>query len=539
MTENSLDKASEIGKISAVGSFQLFVGKTASTLILAVGTIILTLFVLPTDYGLYAIATIPATTMLLFQDWGVGAAMTRYTAQYRATNRGGELRRIITAGLTFEVGTGLILTVVTVSIANFLASTVFGKPESAFPIALASVTIFSTSITNATQSVIVGFERMKLISSVMVCQGVVQSTLCPLLVYLGYGAPGVVLGYTAGSLAASVVSTCMFYFVIFRKLDPDFASKPDLTQTLKHLLQYGVPLAIGTLVGGSQLQFYSLVMASFCSTTMIGNYKTASNFAVLLSLLVLPISTVLFPAFSKIDPRREKQLLKSVFTSSVKYTAFLLLPATFAFVVLSKPLIATLYGNKWPYAPLFLALYVLSNLLIVFGNLSLNTLLGAVGETKLLMKLYMLTFAIGVPLAFLLIPSMGIVGLLILVIADGIPSMFIGLFLVWKRYETKVDLTSSTKMLFASAIAAAITYLLLNALNMAEWAQLATGIVLFLAVYLSAVAVVGAINQTDIKNLRNMISGLGLISKLLNIPLTITEKLLDIRNQRKPARYLS
>jgi hypothetical protein len=64
-----MDKALKMGRASATGSFQLFIGKIISTVILTVGTIILGIFILEGDYGLYAIALIPATTMLLFQDW--------------------------------------------------------------------------------------------------------------------------------------------------------------------------------------------------------------------------------------------------------------------------------------------------------------------------------------------------------------------------------------------------------------------------------------------------------------------------------------
>jgi hypothetical protein len=60
----------KMGRVSATGSFQLFIGKVLSTVILAVGSIIVGIFILESDYGLYTIALIPATTMLLFQDWG-------------------------------------------------------------------------------------------------------------------------------------------------------------------------------------------------------------------------------------------------------------------------------------------------------------------------------------------------------------------------------------------------------------------------------------------------------------------------------------
>ncbi len=72
-----MDKATEMGKTSTVGSVQLFLGTSISTVIRAVGAIILGLFILPGDYGLYAVALIPAATLSLFQDWGIGSALTK------------------------------------------------------------------------------------------------------------------------------------------------------------------------------------------------------------------------------------------------------------------------------------------------------------------------------------------------------------------------------------------------------------------------------------------------------------------------------
>jgi O-antigen/teichoic acid export membrane protein len=527
-----MDKALRMGKISASGSFQLFIGKTVSTVIMAVGTIILGLLILEADYGLYTIVLIPATTMVLFQDWGVGSAMTKYCAQYRAANKEGELRQIIVSGLTFEIATGVILTVFSFLIANFIALAIFRKPESTLLIALASLTIFFGPLSSASQSIFVGFERMGLISCIMICQAIALCVLPPLLVYAGYGAYGAVLGYVFSLLVGGVVAIVLLYFAIFRKLGSNITSNSNIRQTLKPLLRYGVPLAIATILGGILSQFYSFMMASFVGVAMIGNYKIATNFAVLLALFTAPISTVLFPAFSKIDPRNEQQLLKTVFTASVKYTALFLVPATMAMMVLSKPIIGTLYGDRWSYAPPFLALSLISNLYVIFGSFSGSNLLTALGETKMLMKLYMLALAIGIPIAFLLIPKFGILGVILASITAGLPGLFIGLYWVWKRYGTKAEFRTSGKIFLASAIAAIVTYLFQSVFVAAAWMMLTTGVILFLAIYLIAVPLIGAINQTDVNNLRAMFSGLGIISKLIEIPLTLVEKPLKTRVAR-------
>jgi O-antigen/teichoic acid export membrane protein len=58
-----------MGKTSATGSFQLLIGVATSTIIMAVGTVILTRLLGQANYGLYALAYAPSVMINLFRDW--------------------------------------------------------------------------------------------------------------------------------------------------------------------------------------------------------------------------------------------------------------------------------------------------------------------------------------------------------------------------------------------------------------------------------------------------------------------------------------
>lgn len=526
-----MDKALEIGQVSATGSFKLFVGKMVSTLLLAVGTIILTMIISEGDYGLYVVALIPATAMLLFQDWGVGAAMIKNCAYYRATNQEGELRRTIISGLVFEIATGLGLTLLSFLLANLIGSTVFGKPGSVFLILVASFSILAASIYTGATSVFIGFERMGLSSLTMIFQAVAQCVVAPLLVYLGYSALGVTIGFTVASVVGGISALALLYFAILKNLRPAKQDPVGKIETLKPMLQYGVPLAISTIVFGLSTQLYSFIMAStIADVAIIGNYRVATNFAILLTFFTVPLTTVLFPAFSKLNPQNERPLLQTIFTSSVKYSSLFLVPATLAIMVLSESMIGTIYGAKWLYAPSFLTFYVVSNIFVLLGNISYVSLLQAVGETKMLMKLNILALCIGTPMAFFLIPIFGIFGLISVTIVSAIPSMIIAIYWTWKRYEAKANFRSSAGILFSSTVAAVVTFILLSVFNSADWLRFVVGLLLFAAIYVFLTPLIGAINGTDVNNLRIMFSSLGALSKLLEIPLFLVDQILKVRN---------
>ena len=524
-----MDKATEMGKTSAFNSLQLFFGTSISTVIQAVGAIVLGIFILPGDYGLYVVALIPMATLSLFLDWGISSALIRHIAKYRVTNEGVEQRKVIIAGLIFLIVTGLFLTIISLLFTSFFAS-LYQKPASALLMTLASVTVLSGAITLGVASVFTGFEKMKLNSYLVVIYAVVQSVLGPSLVYFGYGAMGAVIGYTVASVLQAVIALIFLYFFIFKKLPVYKINKSEVIQTLKSLLNYGLPLGIGGIVGNLGGPVFSFLMATYVNEVMIGNYKIAGNFLVLLTFITSPISTVLFPAFSKLDPLKEISLLKTVFASSVKYTVLLLVPATMAMVVLATPLIGTLYGTKYSSAPPFLALMAVFYLFSLIGLRSLSGLLSATGETRLLMKMSVLSLVLGIPTAFLLVPSIGIVGMIVGLQVAALPSTFIGLYHIWKHYGAKADFGASAKVLLATALATGIVYVFLSFVSAAYLVLLVVGFILFLVVYLISVPLVGAINQSDVDNLRTMFSSLGIISRLLELPLKIIEKLLKIRN---------
>jgi len=524
-----VEKALEMGKTSATGSFQLLMGVALSTVIMAIGTIILGRLLTVDEFGLYAVVFIPLTTINLFRDWGINSAMTKYIASFRVSHKEEEMRDVIVAGLIFEVAVGLALSLLSIFLASFVASTVFHRPESAFYIQLASVSIISGALLAASQSGFVGFERMELNSFTLICQAIVKTAIGPALVFLGYAVLGAVIGYTLSLIAAGTIGLAAFYFILFRPLRKKATKTSNRTKTLKTMLRYGVPLSINPVLGGILAQIYALIMPSFANNTMIGNYLTAVNFSVLLTFFSTPIGTVLFPAFAKLDPQNEQELVKVVFASSIKYASILLVPATMVLMALSGPMIGTLYGEKYVYGPFFLTIAVTGNLFALLGNLSSGSFLSGLGQTKILMKQSIITMVVGLPLGFLLIPTLGITGLIIASVVGGAPSMLWGLYWIWKHYKAKADFQSSGKILLASAVAAIAAYLPTYFLNTANCVKLVIGLIVFLTAYVAGAPIIGAVSQADITNLRTMFSGLGIVTKIVDPLLSAAEKAAQAR----------
>ena len=70
----------------------------------------------------------------------------------------------------------------------------------------------------------------------------------------------------------------------------------------------------------------------------------------------------------------------------------------------------------------------------------------------------------------------------------------------------------------------------------ANWMKLIIGLIVFLTVYVLGAPIIGAVSLTDIDNLRTMFSGMGLISKIINIPLRAAERAALIVSSDKSRR---
>lgn len=528
-----MSKAIRIAKLSAKGGFNLFLGISLSSVISALGVIILARLFTPSQYGLYTIVLMPASLITLFRDWGMNSAMIKYVAQYRSEGRTVEMRKVIASGLLFELVAGIFMSVTTFFLAGLLAKDVFHRPEIEPLVRLTSVTVLAGALLTAAQSAFIGSERMELNSITMICRSALGSLLPSLLVLLGYGTLGAILGYTTAIVIVGILAILVLYLAFRRNLGIRSQSGPELSTTLKRMLRYGLPVAISAFLGGILSQFYNFMIAIYCTNFMIGNYHAALNFTVLITFFATPIATVLFPAFSKLNREKEIETLRIVFKSSIKYAAVVVVPASIALVVFSRPLVFTLFGESYSYAPFFLSLCAIRFLYSALGNLSLPNFLAGQGKTIVGMKLSFLTLAIGFPSALLLVPRFGITGLIATTLLTGFISIVAGLWWVRKHFGVTVDWLSSIKILAAASIAAAVAHLLLYQLDNYSWTSLVIGGTTFFLAYLIATPLTRALNLSDMDNIRQILSELGPLAHLSKLPLVFIEKLMIISQKKR------
>jgi len=317
-------------------------------------------------------------------------------------------------------------------------------------------------------------------------------------------------------------------YTIYRKLPKTETRKLEIKAYTKSMLTYGTPLSFSNIISGFQLQFYTFLLPIFyvANNIAIGNYTIASTFVVLIAFFASPITTMLFPAFSKLDPEKDKDALRNVFQFSIKYASLVVVPVAMLVMCLAQPAVATLFGSSYTSAPLFLALLAVTYVFTAFGSLTNSNFIISQGKTTFYLYLTLITAAIGFPAGYLLIMRFGVIGLIIISLVGNITSLFIGLFWINKHYGLTVEWKSSAKILTSSLIAAALTYALVAMLPFSSWLRLLIGLVFFTIIFAAATLLTRTLNKSDIDNLRGMTSELGPIGKTINHILNLMEKIM-------------
>ncbi|MCL2691246.1 MAG: oligosaccharide flippase family protein, partial [Candidatus Bathyarchaeota archaeon] len=515
-------------------------------------------------YGLYSTAIIFPNLLMLFRDWGINQAIVRYTAKYRAENREAEIKSIFIVGILFEAIVGFILSIIIFFMAGYLANNFFLAPEVTLLLKIAAFSILAQGIFTAATAIFTGTEKMAYNSVMLICQSTIKTIFAIALIKIGLGVTGAITGFTLSFTIAALLGIA-FIIHLYRKL-PKNSTTPynlNLKKYTKKMLKYATPLAILAILSGVLAQFYALLLTSKFSPVasnqlLIGNYFLAVSFVVLISFFSLPINSLLFPAFSKLDINKDKTTLKNVFQTSVKYSALIVIPVTTIVMCLSTQAVHTIFPDKYELTPIFLTLLSINYLFSAAGSLSVGNIINSQGQTGINLKLNIITAAIGFPLGTLMIIYHGVFGLIFTSIIAPIPSLILSLIWIKKHYNLNINWTSSIKILTSSAITATLTYILINyilntnplhklytlsatflntnllnklgytitALWVSSAFQLTIGTIFFIITFISIIILTKTLSTRDINNLRDMTTSLGPITKIIHIILNTMEKIM-------------
>jgi len=339
----------EIAEDSARGGFSLFLGDASSTIILAVGSILVARLLGPSGYGIYSLTLVAPMLLGSLIGLGVDYAVVRFPAKFRVENRHKRTLGILKSALIFRLITGVVMSLLCFLYSDFLAVYLLNRSEIGFYVKLASILILFQTLFNLVYYAFIGLDMAERSSLIKALMSIVKASTAPLLIILGLGVTGAVMGHVLGYIVAGIAGTSLLYFGPYRSLKSALKDAKDeggnsFLGNLKLMVGYGFPLYLSSILLLVAGQYQLILLAYYVSNLEIGSFRAAVNLSSLLVVVVTPITTALFPAFSKLNPKSENQELKRFFNLSVKYSSLLIVPIAAAVMVLSASLVNVVYG---------------------------------------------------------------------------------------------------------------------------------------------------------------------------------------------------
>jgi O-antigen/teichoic acid export membrane protein len=526
----STDELTRVATKAAGGGLYLFIGNASSTVILAVGAILVARLLGPFSFGLYTLAVAIPSLLVALADAGMNFALVRLPARLRSEGDHARAYRLVKLGFLLKLVISTAASIVCYAGSAFIASIVLNRPELTPFIQLASLMIVFQAIYDATSNIFIGQDLMQYSASVQILQATLKGTLAPVLVFVGLGISGAIWGY----VLALVVSGLTGATLLFTRHVRSSGRTTSLASTeLRTMLGYGFPIYAAVILSVFLTQYQSIVLAHFASNVEIGNFSATWNFTTFMMILSYPITTAMFPMFSKMDPKSQRSDLARGFVLAVKYASLLMIPASVAVMVFSRNLIYLTYGSGYALAPQYLVLLAALYLLTAISYLVLGSFLNGIADTGTVLKMSVVTLAVYLPLGPALATLWGPFGLLIAYILSIATSTVYGLRQTSVKHDARPDLRASGRILLA-ALGAAVPTLGLIQLDGAGVGvvNLVAGGLLYLVVYLTLAPILGAVEKQDVLNLRTLLGGTRMVAVLVNPVFDYESKLLSAMKRK-------
>ncbi len=499
-----MSELDDVARKSARGSFYLFVGNFLSELINAVGAVLVARLLTPQEYGVYGLSFVLPGIFLLFSNWGIAEALTRFLARYQAEGRWGDIRRMTRTGLLFNGSVAFILSLAMYASADPLAAMALARPELGDLVRLTSALVIVHTVFTAASSVFFGLERMDLMAAMMVTQSIIKASASPLLVKYGYGVSGAIAGHMISYTAVALLSVLLIFNCLRGKRA--VARNDAGESSLRGMLGFGFPLFLGNFVGGVGLRYQGLLQAWFATDIAIGNLSIATKFKSLVGMFTVPIAWTLYPAFSKFDYKKQRKELESMFKNSIRYATILVVPAMCLIIIMSEPLVVTLFGTGYVKAPFYLSLALLEFLAVGLGSLSVIGFLNSQGDTRTTLHLNSVSVALSVVLCTALTWRWGIPGLLMGVFLSKMAGFGYSLHRGSAKFGMRVDLAHTGRVALFSAPSALLTFFLMDRVNISNsFIHLALGSVVFLLACMLLAPLTGAVDARDLQTIRRIL----------------------------------
>ncbi|MDN5310367.1 MAG: hypothetical protein PWP14_1761 [Methanolobus sp.] len=251
-------------------------------------------------------------------------------------------------------------------------------------------------------------------------------------VFLGYGVAGLIGGFIAGLLIASIMELHFFNlrFKRFKWLH------------VKSLSSFSFWLFL-TSAGVILYSYVDTIMIGYyMSNSDVGIYRVVFQFASLATLATVAIRTTLWPKVSRWGKVGDTNLIEKSLSKAFTYSLILALPVCIGGILLGERLLYFFYGSDFERGYLTLIVLLFVQIVNVF-QFFLTMYLGALDRQKDSFKVTAVATAANIALNLILIPIIGIEGAALATLVTMSINAMLAYRILSEIIDVKVDYSSA------------------------------------------------------------------------------------------------
>jgi O-antigen/teichoic acid export membrane protein len=370
-------------------------------------------------YGLYILIS-AILGYFAFLDLGLGAALTKYLAEYEAAGREDAVSRSLQTALAIWLGLGVAGAAVLAIATPWLLQHVFSVPArdaatARFAFYIAALG-FMVNLPGQTFGIVpAALQRFDMVFWRTVFFGTASIVLTVLALYAGYGLGAIVLV----NLGITLATTFAFYLQA-RKLLPSVRFWPHLhRREARTLVTYGGLKASQRFAVQLIFQLDRIVVGAFSPISAVAYYAVPVSLTQRIVSLVGNVAVAVFPAASALTGADDRRRIEELYLRSMKLTALIALPISAMMLIYAHEILRYWIGPEFELkSSTVLMILAIANLGYAFTSVPSNTL-DATGRIRVSTAFGWLAAATNVGLVFALVPTIGYEGAAWAVLANA------------------------------------------------------------------------------------------------------------------------
>lgn len=393
-------------------------------------------------FGVFAVCVAVASLLATICDLGLNSAVRYFASFFSAKKQEKKLASYISVLLKYKIYMVVAIALFMYLFSNSLAST-FHSPQAASYFELAALYMGLLSVFGFLQLAIGGLKLFGKAAFISFILSVLKFILVPALVFYGFGISGALLGFV---IATGIVTMIMVYWLRgWLTFKPE---KIDLGRAVSYSLYAGIGGVASTILIWTD----SIMLGLFLVPVFVGFYRIAITLSLAVSGLISSgISGVLFPSLTTLEARGDRKRLQRYFDESVKYGAFVSIPASFGLALVSGPLVLILFGVQ--YASAISALVILSPFpFAALMSVITNAVFKSLNKPVIMAKIFTIMAVLNIALNAVLIPVWGIDGAATATISTWLVGILISAILLKKKLNISFNFKHLIRPLIASML---------------------------------------------------------------------------------------